>query len=390
VGEEDVMNTEKIHHPAADAFPMMDDKRFAELVDDIIANGLRLPVVLCEGKILDGRNREKACRKIGVEPKYIQYDGDPWAYVWSLNGTRRDLVDEQRYLIWKFCSEQSEAWQSEKQQIANEANAKRSASQKGVSKAEAKERARTECSRTSKTPDRHAKAALAKVNPGAVARGDKLAKERPDLAKKVMKGEMKPAEAHRQAKRDSVKAKLESIETIQAKAAEGVYDVIVIDPPWPMEKIERDERPNQVEFDYPTMTEAELEVLEIPTADNCHVWLWTTHKFLPMALRLLNRWGLKYVCTFVWHKPGGFQPIGLPQYNCEFALYARIGSPMFLDTKALNTCFDAKRGKHSEKPSEFYDMVRRVTGGRRLDMFNRRSIEGFDGWGKESPDGIRV
>lgn len=390
------MNTEKIHHPAADAFPMMDDKRFSELVDDIIANGLRLPVVLCEGKILDGRNREKACRKIGIEPKYIQYDGDPWSYVWSLNGTRRDLVDEQRYLIWKFCTEQSEAWLSTQQQIANEANAKRSKAAKEQPRSEdGKRLARKQVvGQSDPLPDKHkgrnAKASASKVSASTVARGDKLAKERPDLAKKVMRGEMKPAEAHRQAKRDSVKAKLESIETIQAKAAEGVYDVIVIDPPWPMEKIERDERPNQVEFDYPTMTEAELEVLEIPTADNCHVWLWTTHKFLPMALRLLNRWGLKYVCTFVWHKPGGFQPIGLPQYNCEFALYARIGSPVFLDTKALSTCFDAKRGKHSEKPSEFYDMVRRVTGGRRLDMFNRRSIEGFDGWGKESPDGIRV
>jgi N6-adenosine-specific RNA methylase IME4 len=195
-------------------------------------------------------------------------------------------------------------------------------------------------------------------------------------------------EAKREIRRAEALDRLESIEAQEAKAIQGVYDVIVVDPPWPMEKIERDVRPNQSEFDYPTMSEAELEALDIPYADDCHVWLWTTHKFLPMAMRLLDAWGLKYVCTFVWHKPGGFQPYGLPQYNCEMALYARRGSPSFLDTKAFPVCFEAPRGAHSEKPGAFYDTIRRVTGGRRLDMFSRRLIDGFDAWGNEASDGI--
>ena len=234
-------------------------------------------------------------------------------------------------------------------------------------------------------PQIEAKVSAGKAPPrAAVVKAAALLEKAPERAREIIEGGKKMADVIREEKRAEVVAKLESVEAKKAKALAGHYDVIVIDPPWPMEKIERDVRPNQSEFDYPTMTEADLVAMKMPSADACHLWLWTTHRFLPMALRLLDAWKFKYVCTFVWHKPGGFQPIGLPQYNCEFAVYARRGTPQFIDTKAFPVCFDALRGKHSEKPEAFYDVVRRVTAGRRIDIFNRREIDGFDVWGKES------
>jgi N6-adenosine-specific RNA methylase IME4 len=166
---------------------------------------------------------------------------------------------------------------------------------------------------------------------------------------------------------------------------EGRNRCIVIDPPWPMEKIEREVRPNQVGFEYPTMSEDELADFDLPgfAAKNCHLFCWTTQRFLPMALRLLDQWDFRYVCEFVWHKPGGFQPVGLPQYNCEFALYARLGSPKFRSTKSFATCFEAPRREHSRKPDEFYNMVRRVTAGPRIDIFSREKRDGFKQYGYE-------
>ena len=204
------------------------------------------------------------------------------------------------------------------------------------------------------------------------------------IAAQITGGKESYADAIREVRREEVVEKLNDISTREVKRLEGKYDVIVIDPPWPIQKIEYDVRPNQVVLDYPTMTEDELAAMKMPAADDCHLWLWTTHKYLPMALRLLEVWGFKYTCTFVWHKDNGIQPIGLPKYNCEFALYARRGNPKFIDAKAFFLCFHGESGAHSEKPKEFYDLVRRVTAGVRIDIFNRREIDGFDRWGNEA------
>ena len=69
--------------------------------------------------------------------------------------------------------------------------------------------------------------------------------------------------AERETKRAEIIENLESISAQKAKAIQGVYDVIVIDPPWDMKKIERDVTPNQSEFDYPTMTEQEIAQTKI-------------------------------------------------------------------------------------------------------------------------------
>ena len=168
------------------------------------------------------------------------------------------------------------------------------------------------------------------------------------------------------------------------------YNVIVVDPPWPVSVGKfRNER-HRSRFPYQQMSLEQICSLRIPAAANCHVWLWTTQRFLPDALSILGHWEARYVCTFVWHKPGGVQMPGSPAYNAEFALLGKIGSPRYRTTKRFPTCFDAPRRGHSEKPDEFYEMVRRVTEGPRLDMFNRRSIPGFHGWGDQAPDAVEL
>lgn len=178
-------------------------------------------------------------------------------------------------------------------------------------------------------------------------------------------------------------------QTAAVFSADGPFDCVVIDPPWPMAKIDRDVRPNQDAFDYATMTEVEIAAfwkreMASRVKTDCHLFMWTTEKFLPTAIGLLDQIGFRYVLTMVWHKPGGFQPIDLPQYNCEFIVYARRGSPLFIDTTNFFCCFTAARREHSRKPDLFYDTVRRVTGGSRIDVFSRELRDGFAQYGNET------
>lgn len=89
------MNTR--FHPLANAFPLIQGEDFADLVEDIRKNGLQAPIVMYEGRILDGRNRWRACQELDVPHTERPYKGDdPAAYVWSSNAVRRQLTASQR------------------------------------------------------------------------------------------------------------------------------------------------------------------------------------------------------------------------------------------------------------------------------------------------------
>ncbi|MCZ0974383.1 plasmid replication/partition related protein [Streptomyces noursei] len=70
-------------------------------------HGLLHPVVLDRnGRVIDGRNRLKACEIAGVEPSYTTYEGDdPDGYALSANVHRRNLTKGQIAMITaKACS----------------------------------------------------------------------------------------------------------------------------------------------------------------------------------------------------------------------------------------------------------------------------------------------
>jgi ParB-like nuclease domain len=97
-------------HPACLLLPEMGDAEYRELVEDIRVNGLQQPVLRagCNGPILDGRHRLRACQELGIDPRFQAYvpplggaelEAAYVAKVVFLNIHRRHLTTQQRAAI---------------------------------------------------------------------------------------------------------------------------------------------------------------------------------------------------------------------------------------------------------------------------------------------------
>jgi hypothetical protein len=86
-------------HSLAKKYPLMDGDEYESLKADIAANGLQNPVWIWQVKILDGRNRMRACEELGIEPVFAEFVGteeEAAAFVDSQNLHRRHLSTEWR------------------------------------------------------------------------------------------------------------------------------------------------------------------------------------------------------------------------------------------------------------------------------------------------------
>jgi ParB-like chromosome segregation protein Spo0J len=90
-------------HKLSLIFPEMRHAQYKALVEDIKKRGLREPIVLFEGEILDGRHRYLACKEAGYQfgkADITEFkDDDPIAYIVSYNLHRRHLTENQRAVV---------------------------------------------------------------------------------------------------------------------------------------------------------------------------------------------------------------------------------------------------------------------------------------------------
>lgn len=175
------------------------------------------------------------------------------------------------------------------------------------------------------------------------------------------------------------------------------YKTIVIDPPWPIEKLRQQcsvmskakYRPSHDRnFEYSFMSIDQIKQLPIQqlSGDDCWLFLWTIQKYLPISFDMIHDWGFKYLCLITWNKRNGMKVAGF-NYMSEFIVVGRKGKfPAFVRGIQIPTVMTINPTRHSEKPNEFYQLLEVCYDSPKLSLFERKPRVGFDIWGDEAPN----
>jgi hypothetical protein len=105
-------------HDVANFWPLMEGKDFDDLVESVRREGQLIDIELWEDKIIDGRNRYRACEKLGFEPQFAEVDltgRDVVSYVHALNGDRRHMTPSQLAMVGEKAFEYYEKLAKERQ-----------------------------------------------------------------------------------------------------------------------------------------------------------------------------------------------------------------------------------------------------------------------------------
>lgn len=385
-------------HEAAALFPMLGQAELRALAADIREYGQVEPIVLWEGKILDGRNRHAACQLANVEPRFRELTEcqSPTAFVISTNLFRRHLTALQR----------AAAAADSKPMFAEEAKARQSIAGKTHGRGQIAG-APIGHQLEEKSKARDAAAAAFNVGKNAVDAMDRIKADAPDVfaasksgaiatvedAKRVASlptedrapvlAAMATGETFGEARRALVR---DRISQRDPGAIEGKYRVIYADPPWSYGNAMPPGTTVPADY-YPPMSLKEICDMPVKQAveDDSVLFLWTTSPHLEESFDVIKAWGFSYKTSFVWDKVKH----NMGHYNSvrhEFLLVCTRGACTPDVRRLFDSVVTEERTEHSRKPDCFYDIIETLyPHGAKLELFSRRERAGWKLWGFEAP-----
>lgn len=121
-----------------------------------------------------------------------------------------------------------------------------------------------------------------------------------------------------------------------------------------------------------------------------HLWLWAPSSFVldGTAYGVADAWGFDPKTFVTWVKPlmGTGRWLRNTTEQCVFAVRRGTRAPVV--ARNVKTHFYAPRGRHSEKPPEFYrHVIERASRGDYVELFARYARPGWSCWGDQVPGG---
>lgn len=390
------------YHDLASLFPLIEGEAFDELVRSVAENGLREPIIVFEGKILDGRNRDRACRAAGVTPRFeaLPPGVDPVLYVIDRNLRRRHLTDDQRRLV---AARLVNLGRGRPENAANSGISRVAAAELLSVDEPGVERARAVMA--------HGAPALAE----AVARGDASVSAAAAIArlphakqveildeirrspdgKRAFAKVAKEARAETQNTKKTARAVREEIlgERIK-RLPEARFGVIYADPPWRFEPRSRETGMDRAaDNHYPTQPLDDIKALDVASiaAPDCALFLWATAPMLPQALEVMAAWGFAHRSHCIWYKlrPGDQRGTGYWFHNEHEILLLGIRGDVPCPAPGTQwpSVIEAEVGAHSAKPDIFAELIEAYFPTLpKIELFARSPRANWERWGLEAPE----
>lgn len=363
--------------------PALSAEEYAQLKANILNEGIREPIITWNGYIIDGHNRYDIATRFDLEYKTTSkhFESEIDVKIWMATNQlgRRNLSDYVKGELMEEI-ENLEKQKGEKNLKTNIGEGQR-------------------LSLNDKGKNHNTQKIVADKlgwSTGKKAQFDVVKKKAPEEVKeKLRNNELTIHAAYKEIKKEEKKKERDEkiqqvklkIETENITTLDKKYHVIAIDPPWAYNEKggfssdDYDAQNNRGAVDYPTMTVEQIKQIELPAADDCVLFLWTTHAFLKDSFDIMQNWGFEYKATIVWDKV----KMGMGRnirMQCEFCLLGIKGKPIIQGNSERDIITEARR-EHSRKPEAFYEMVERMCIGNKLDYFSRQTRNNWEHYGAE-------
>lgn len=360
--------------------PALTQEEFKQLEENCLEEGIREAIITWKGYIIDGHNRYEIANKwnLDFQTKSKHFENEIDVKIWMANNQlgRRNLSDyvkgELFEEIEKLLKEKGKKTQGNRTDILSTNDKKSHNTQEII-------------------------ADKLGWSTGKKAQFDVVKKKAPeDIKEKLRNNELTIHAAYKEIKKEEKKEeRLQKIEEVKQKIeAENIiqpnkkYHVIAIDPPWSYKEKggfsseDYNSESNRGAVDYPVMNVEQIKNIELPAADDCVLFLWTTHAFLRDSFEIMENWNFDYKATLVWDKVK--MGIGRTiRMQVEFCLIGIKGNPI-INGSAERDIITESRREHSRKPEAFYEMVERMCIGNKLDYFSRNNRNNWEHYGAET------